>query len=120
MRSCSTAEAGFDVREDGRLRLEGKWNKSGKSSRFILQFAELTQVIDPLLQRLDVAIEHGASAAATHLVPGAVDLEPFLRAFLAAAELVAHLRIENLRAAASERAQTGIAQNRECVARWKA
>ncbi len=44
----------FHVRENGRLRFEGKRDKSGKSPRFILQLSEQTQVINPLFQRLDM------------------------------------------------------------------
>ena len=60
-----------------------------------------------------MTIEHRAGAAATHLVPGAMDFEPFLRAFFAAADFVAHSRIENLRAATGHGTETSIAQSLE-------
>ena len=46
----------------------------------------------------------------------AVDLQPFLGAFLAAADLVAHGGIEDFRAAAGERAEARRAQDFQCLA----
>src|SRR2546421_236370 len=72
-------------------------------------------MIDALFDRFDVAVKHGAGAAAAHVVPDAVDIEPFRRALLTAAKFVAHLRIEYFRAASGKRAKTGLAENGECV-----
>ena len=88
--------------EHRRLRFEGERNEAGKAAGFVLQLAQLAQMIDALLERLDVAVEHRAGAAAAHLMPGAMHLEPFLGGFFAAADLVAHTGIENLRAAAGD------------------
>jgi hypothetical protein len=49
-----------------------------------------------------MSVEHGARAAAAHLMPRPVDVEPFLGSFFPAANLVAHNRIENFRAAARD------------------
>ncbi len=35
-------------------------------------------MIDAMSKRFDMSVEHGASAAAAHAVPGSVDVEPFL------------------------------------------
>ena len=64
-----------------------------------------------MLDLLDVSVEHRAGAAASHLVPGAVDLEPFRGSLLAPAQFLTHARIKNLRAAAGERAEAGFAQD---------
>src|SRR4051812_17035397 len=49
-------------------------------------------------------------------MPYAVHVEPFSRGFLATANLVAHCRIENFRATASDRAETSVAQDFQCIA----
>src|SRR2546423_14039954 len=72
-------------------------------------------MIDALCDRFDVAIKHGAGAAAPHVVPDAVDTEPSRRACLAAAKFVAHLRIEYFRPASGKRAKTGVTENGERV-----
>src|SRR4029453_7054129 len=105
----------FYVREDCSLRLEGKRNKAGKATGLVLQLAELAQMINAMSQRLDVSVEHGTSAAATHFVPGAMDVEPFSSGFFPTANCVTNGRIENLRATASNRTETGFAQSLERV-----
>ena len=92
-RSC------FYVRKHGGLRFESKGNEPGKPAGFILQLAQLAQMIDPLGQRFDVSVEHGARAAAAHSMPRPMDVEPFLGSFFPAANLVPHNGIENFRAA---------------------
>ena len=62
--------------------LEGEGNKPGETAGFVLQLAQLAQMVDPLFDRLDVPVKHRAGAAATHLVPGAMHIKPFRRAFL--------------------------------------
>src|SRR5438034_8825300 len=73
-------------------------------------------MIDALSDCLDMAVEHGASAAAAHLVPGTMDIQPFGGSLFAAADLVAHDRIENLRAAAGDGAEARFAQGLQRVA----
>ena len=103
-------------KDRGLGRFESERNEAGESAGLILQFAELAQMIDPLLERLDVPIEHGASAAAAHWMPGPMNIEPFGGGFFATADLVAHNRIENFRAAASDRAESGFAQSLQRIA----
>src|SRR5438270_751976 len=105
----------FDVREHSCLRLERKRNKSGKTAGLILQFAELTQMIDAMSKRLDVPIKHRTSAAAAHFVPGAMNIEPFGRGFFPATDFVADDRVENFRAATSNRTKPGFAQSLQSV-----
>src|SRR5215469_17135206 len=73
-------------------------------------------MIDALSECLDVTIEHRASAAATHPMPGPMHIKPFGRCFFAATDLVAHNRIENLRAAAGDRVKAGFAQSLQRIA----
>src|SRR5438067_3530798 len=69
----------------------------------------------PLLESLDMTVKHRAGAPATHVVPGAVNVEPFLGALFAAANFVAHLGIEYFGAAAGKGAEAGVFQNRESL-----
>jgi len=92
----------FYVGEDpvGLGRFESERNKPGKPTGLILQLAELAQMIDAMSRRFDVPVEHGASAAAAHFVPSAMNVEPFSSGFFPATNRVTNLRIENLRATA--------------------
>jgi hypothetical protein len=103
------------VRENGRLRLEGERNEASEPAGFILHLPQLAEVVDALLERLDMPVEHGAGAAATHLVPDPMDIEPFGGAFLAAAKLVADVGIEDLCAPTGKRAQTSVPKSSEGV-----
>src|SRR4029077_1466453 len=88
----------LDVGKDavGLRRLERKRNKSGESAGLILQLPQLAQVIRPLNKRFDVSVKHRACAAAAHRMPDAMPVKPFGGGFLAATDLVAHNRVENL------------------------
>ena len=73
-------------------------------------------MIDPMSERFDMAIKHGASASAAHPVPGAMDLEPFGGRFLASADFVANNRIENFRATARDRPKPSFFQKFQRIA----
>ena len=73
-------------------------------------------MIDAMGERLDVSVEHGARASPPHMVPGAMNVEPFGGGFFAAANCVAHHWIEDFRATAGNRAEPGFTQNFKCVA----
>ena len=47
-----------------------------------------------------------------------MNVEPFSGSFFAAADLIAYNRIENLRAATGDRAETSGAQSLQCVTDW--
>src|SRR6476661_11178137 len=68
-------------------------------------------MISPMSNRLDVSVKHRACAASAHRMPGAMHIEPFRRRFLAATDLVAHDRIENLGATPGDRTKPGFAKN---------
>src|ERR1700682_2589150 len=106
----------FDVRQDGGLRLESEWDEAGEAASFVLELAQLAQVIDTLRERFDVAVKHCAMSRAPHCVPGARQVEPFLRGFFAATNFIPHLGSENLRAAARHGAEASLAQSFERVA----
>ena len=106
----------LDVREHRSLRFEGERDKSGEPAGFILQLAQLAQVIDALSEGFDVSIEHCARAAATHDVPGAMDIKPFRGSLLTATNFISHRGIENFRAATGHGSKTGVAQKLKGVA----
>ena len=105
----------LDVSEHGRLRLESKWNETAKSSGFILKLTKLAQMIDALLERFDMAVKHGASAAAAHAMPGPMNIEPFLSRLFAATNPVPHRSIKNFRATASDGTQAALTEKLECL-----
>ena len=59
-------------------------------------------MVDAMSKRFDMSVEHGASAAAAHTMPGSVDVEPLLGRFFSPANLIADNRIENFCAAARD------------------
>ena len=92
------------------LRLIRQGNESDKAARFILQLTQLPQMIDPVGDRFDVTVEHGAGAAPSHLVPGAVDLEVFPGRFLSSGDGRPDFLAKNLRATPGQCVQAGVAQ----------
>src|SRR5438034_1664193 len=103
----------LDVSQHRRLRLECERNKPAKPAGFILKLAQLAQMIDTLLERFDVAVEHGAGAAAPHPMPNPMDIEPFLGGFFAAANPIPHLGIKNFGAATGNGTKSVRAQKLE-------
>jgi hypothetical protein len=88
-------------------------DESGEPVGFILEFAELTEVIDSIGEGLDVSVEHGAGAAAAKAMPGAVDIEVFGGGFLAAGDGASDLGGEDFGAAAGEGIETGVTKGLE-------
>ena len=78
-------------------------NEGLKAARLVLQRAQAQHVVDPLLGRLDVAVEHGAVRAQPHLVGHPVNLQPLVGVALVVADLLPHAGREDLGAAAGER-----------------
>ena len=72
----------------------------------VLLAPQLVQVIDAVFERLNVAVEHGAGAAAPQSVPGTMDIQILLAAFLAGRDAAADLLAEDLRATAGEGFET--------------
>ena len=99
------------------LRLIGQRDEADEAVRLVLQVAQLAQVIHAVGERLDVAVEHGAGAAPPQPMPGAMDVEIFLGGFLALGDRGADFLAEDLRAAAGERIEAGVASIRAAFAR---
>src|SRR5436190_23080730 len=72
-------------------------------------------MIDALFERLNVPVKHRTGAAAAHLMPDAMHLEPFLGRFFAPANFVAHSSVKDFRAAASDGTEAALAQKLERI-----
>ena len=92
------------------LGVVGERDEGVEAAGLVLQRAQAQQVVDLVLGPLDVAVEHGAVALDAHAVGDAVDLDPLAGVELAVADDLAHLGVEDLGAAARQRAQAGVAQ----------
>src|SRR5262245_39922020 len=108
----------LDVGENsmGLRRFERKRNKPGKTASLILPLSQVPASISPMSERFDVSIKHRAGAAATHRMPGAMYVEPFVGGFFPAADLVTHDGIENLGTSTGDRPKPGFAQNLQRIA----
>ena len=95
---------------------ERKRNEPSEPARFILKLSQLAQMIRPMRKRFDLSVKHRACAAAAHRMPRAMHAQPFGSGFLAAANLVADDRIENLGATSSDRTKPSFAQNFQRIA----
>ena len=84
------------------MRFKSERNESREAMGFILQFAQLPQMIDPLRGALDMSVKHRAGAAPAHLVPRAMHIQPLRRGFFSSAKSIPHPGIENFRAAARD------------------
>src|ERR1043166_445399 len=69
-----------------------------------------------MTRRFDVTVKHRASAAASHLMPHAMHIQPFAGRFFSTTDLVAPDRVENFGAAAGDRTETRFAQSFQSVA----
>src|ERR1700722_12718559 len=58
-----------------------------------------------MFECLDVAVKHRGSTPSTHLVPGAMNVDPFSCSLFTPANLISHDRVENLSSAAGDRAE---------------
>ena len=87
------------------------WNASGMNARkppeSVLLLAQAKDVVDALLVRLDVPVEHRAVRRDPEAVRGVVHVEPDLGRLLARRDEPPHAVGEDLRAAARKRAEPG-------------
>ncbi len=72
-------------------------------------------MIDPLREGLDMPVKHRARAATAHLMPRAVNIEPFRGRFFSATNLVPHFRVKNFCAATGHGAQACFTQKLERI-----
>ena len=91
--------------EDRVLGMERERDEREEAAAAVLLVAQPEDVVDPLLVRLDVAVEHRAVRRDPEPVCGVVDVEPDLRALLAGRYEPAHAVGEDLGAASGKRAQ---------------
>ena len=95
---------------------EGEGDESGEAVGFILELAQEAKVVDAVVGGFDVAMEHGAGAAPSELVPGAVDFGPFFGCFFALADLVTDFRVEDFCSAAGDGTEAMVFEEEEGVA----
>ena len=81
-----------------------------KPRGLVLQRAHPQQMIDPLLHRLDVAVEHRHVGAHAEPMRGAVNRQVAIAVALVVTDLPADARREDLGAAAGQRIEAGLAQ----------
>ena len=87
-----------------------------ESARLVLQVAQHAEMVDAVLDRLDVAVEHRAVGADAELVRDAVDVDPLAAGELLLGDRRAHAGAEHLGAAAGHRVEPRLAQRDEHVA----
>src|SRR5438552_15122853 len=92
------------------LRFEGEWNKTGKPASLILQPAQMTQMIHPMREGLDVTVKHRAGAPPTQFVPGAMNVQPFGSGFFVPTNAIAYPGMEIFRTSPGDRNETVHAQ----------
>src|ERR1043166_2877136 len=72
-------------------------------------------MIDSMLDRLNMSIEHCSSASSTHSMPDAMNIQPFLSAFLSTTDLISNNWIKNFGPSARNRSQARFTQDCECI-----
>jgi hypothetical protein len=97
-----------DVIQAGVVRVKRERNKCLKSARFVLQFAELAEMIDAVLRLFDVSVKHRRIGSQPQLMRVPVNVDPGLRIRLVLADLRPDFLVEDLRTAAGHAAQSGL------------
>ena len=93
--------------EDGVLRMERERDEGEEAAGPVLLVAQAEEVVDALLVRLDVPVEHRAVRRDPQPVRGVVHVEPDLGRLLARRDEPPHAVGEDLGAAARKRAEAG-------------
>ena len=88
--------------EDGVLGMEGEGHEREEAAGLVLERAQPQQVVDALLIRLDVPVEHRAVRRDTEPVRRAVDVEPLVGMLLAGRHEPPDAVCEDLGAAAGQ------------------
>ena len=101
----------------GVVGLEGPADEGAEAVHLVLQLADAAQVLDPLVQRLDVAPHHRGGGAHAEAVSGAHDAEPLVRRRLGRRDDAPHAVDQDLRAAAGQGIEPRIAQARQRLGR---
>jgi hypothetical protein len=103
-------EAEAATLEDGVLGMERERDEREEAAGAVLLVAQPQEVVDALLVRLDVAVEHGALGRDSEPVSRVVDVEPLVGVLLARRDERAHAVGEDLGAATGHRVEAGVPQ----------
>jgi hypothetical protein len=90
--------------------MERERDEGEEAARLVLLLAQPQQVVDALLVRLDVAVQHRAVRRNPQSVRCVMCVEPEVRMLLAGSDQPPDAIREHLGAAAGQRAQTHVAQ----------
>ena len=101
--------------ELGVIGLERPGDEGAEARNLVLQFANASEVLDALLERLDVPVHHRGGGRHALAVRLAHDFEPLVALRLLRSKDLAHAIDENLAAATRDRVETSIAQARDRV-----
>ena len=85
--------------------VKGERYEGLKSAGFILESAELKEVIDSVAVGFEVSVEHGGVGADVETVSGAHRLKPFLSIRLAVTEVLSQGWVEDLGTSPGHRAE---------------
>ena len=96
--------------------MERPRDKRREATRFLLKLIKALEVVDAVVVFLAYAKHHGSCRPHPDLVGRAMHIQPVVGQTLQTRDLVAHLVIENFRAAAGNRIQSGIAQPQDRIA----
>ena len=96
------------VREPVVVVVEAQRDEHLEAAGLVLQLAQPQHVVDAVPRLLDVAVEHRRRRAQALLVREAVDARPVLPVRLVVDDLLAHVPVEDLGAAAGERLEPGV------------
>ena len=96
-------------------RVKGERYEGLKSAGFILQPAELKEVIDSVSVGFEVSVEHGSVGAEAETVSGAHGIKPFIRVRLAVTEILSQGGVEDLGASPGHGAEAGSPETREDI-----
>lgn len=96
--------------------LVGEGNERDEAVGFVLESAELAEVIDAVFKRFNMAVKHGAGAALAHFVPGAVNIKILGGGFFSFGDGGADFGAENFSAATCKGVQSSVAEFFESLA----
>src|SRR3954470_22002558 len=91
------------------LRMKCEGDKSLEATGFVLDLAELQEMIDAVLIVLDMAVEHCRIGFESQLVSQTGGVQPLAAVYLVVADDGAHARSEYLRASAGHGVYSGLA-----------